>query len=374
LSGKVIGFIVNPIAGMGGSVGLKGTDGDAYFEALRRGARPVAPYRALEFLNSINIKDFSIVSAPGVMGADIVKRSAVRELLSAVIGEIGNVTSREDTVRIAKEMSKAVDLLVFVGGDGTARDVYEAVGQSVPVIGVPSGVKVYSAVFAVNPFSAAKLLERFLRGETKLVEREVVDANEDAIRRDKIEIRVYGYMLVPVYEGLLQESKTLYTSADEEGPKLAIAKYVVENMEPGVPYILGPGTTVKAICNLLNLPCTLLGVDVILNGQLLVKDAWEKSLLEVLEKYKKAKIVVTPIGKQGFIFGRGNQQISPRIIRLVGRDNILVIATRSKIEELEYLLVDTGDRDVDDYLSGYIRVLVDYNTYVVKRVVSQPID
>lgn len=365
---KKIGFIVNPIAGMGGSVGLKGTDGDAYLEALRRGAKPVSPLRALDFLNNIESRDFQIVSAPGPMGADIVAQSKLRSNLHTVIGEVGNTTTREDTIRIAKELRELVDLLVFVGGDGTARDIYDAVGTSIPVIGVPSGVKMYSSVFALNTLSAAKLLDMYLRGLTRIVEREVVDADEESIRRDVISVRLYGYLLVPVAEGLIQESKTLYTGYDEEESKLAMARYIVDNMEPNTPYILGPGTTVKAICRVLGLQCTVLGVDVILNNSLLVKDAWERDLLGILEKYERVKVVVSPIGKQGFIFGRGNQQISPRVLSRVRRDDVIIVATRSKMDELKYLLVDTGDREVDYKLSGYYKVLVDYNTYLVTRV------
>lgn len=365
---KRIGFIVNPIAGMGGSVGLKGTDGDAYIEALKRGAKPVAPLRALEFLNSIESRDFYIISATGAMGADIVVQSRVRDNLYAVIGEIKSTTTREDTIKIAREMSKLVDLVVFVGGDGTARDICEAVDMSTPVIGVPSGVKMYSSVFALSPVSAAKLLDMYLRGLTRLVEREVVDTDEESIRRDIIAIRLYGYLLVPLAEGLVQESKFIYTGYDEEEAKFAIARYVVENMEPNAPYILGPGSTVKAICRVLELPCTLLGVDVILNKKLVVRDAWEKDLLNILEKYRRIKVVVTPIGKQGFIFGRGNQQISPRVLSRINREDILVVATRSKMNELKYLFVDTGDRELDRKLSGYYKVLVDYNMYTVTRV------
>lgn len=362
--------MINPIAGMGGSVGLKGTDGGAYLEALKRGAKPVAPRRALEFLNSVEARNFELYTAPGIMGYDVAVNSRSRENIAGVVGKIKEPTTREDTVNIAREMSQIVELIVFVGGDGTAGDIYEAIGASIPVIGVPSGVKMYSAVFALNPRSAAKLLEMYLKGLTKLVEREVVDADEDSIRRDVISLRLRGYLLVPVYEGYVQESKSVYSSQDEEDNKQAIARYIVENMEPGIPYILGPGTTVKAICKALGLQCTVLGVDVILDKMLLVRDAWERDLLEVLDRFNRAKVIVTPIGKQGFIFGRGNQQISSRVLSRLSRDDIIVVATRSKAGEIKYLLVDTGDRALDEALSGYYKVLVDYNTYAVFRAIS----
>lgn len=367
---KRVGFVVNPIAGMGGSVGLKGTDGNAYFEALSRGAKPVAPQRALLFLNNVNSPSFEIVAAAGIMGEDIVLASKHRDKLVRVIGHKKEHTTREDTIKSAWEMRELVDIVVFVGGDGTARDIHEALGTDLPVIGVPSGVKMYSSVFATSPITAAKLLEYFLKGETVLVEREVLDIDEEAFRRDELVVRLYGYLRVPYHEGLVQEAKTIYTGLDEDLVKDAIAEFVVESMEPGTPYILGPGTTVKAICRKLKVECTLLGVDVILDGKLLVKDAWEKNLLEVIEKYGRVKLVVTPIGGQGFLFGRGNQQISPRVLSLISKEDIIVVATERKIKEIGTLLVDTGDTRIDARLSGYVKVLVDYNRYVVVRVLA----
>jgi len=362
--------MVNPIAGMGGVVGLKGTDGEAYFKALERGAKPVSPQRALTFLNSIDFEDFELVAAACVMGEDVVKMSRHSDKLVAVLGERKPHTSREDTINVAKAMRDLVDVLAFVGGDGTARDICVAVGTSLPVIGVPSGVKMYSSVFAVSPVAAARLLELFLRGVAELAEREVLDVDEEEFRRDRLAIKLYGYLLVPVAGGLIQQSKTLYSGLDEELAKDAIAEYIVENMEEGVPYILGPGSTVKAICKKLNLDCTLLGVDVVMNKQLILKDAWERDLLEIVKCYKRVKLVVTPIGGQGFLFGRGNQQISPRVLSLVERKDVIVVATERKVRDIGRLIVDTGCPDVDSKLSGYIKVLVDYNRFVVLKVVG----
>jgi predicted polyphosphate/ATP-dependent NAD kinase len=365
---KYVGFIVNPIAGMGGAVGLKGTDGEAYLEAIKRGAKPVAPLRALEFLNSIKSTDFYIVSAPSVMGENYIKMSIHSTKLIKVVGDITPPTSREDTVRIAREMSKLVDILVFVGGDGTARDICTAVNTRIPVIGVPSGVKMYSAVFALNPRVAAELLEHYLNDDVSFAEREVLDINEEAFRRDSLEVNLYCYLLTPVHTYLLQPSKTIYADIDEEASKEAIAEYIAESMEPNIPYILGPGSTVKSICKKINLNCTLLGVDVVLNGKLLVRDASERDLLEVIKMYGRAKVIVSPIGRQGFIFGRGNQQISPLVLQYISKDDIIVVSTARKARELTRLLVDTGDEKVNSKLRGYMKVLVDYNKFLVMKV------
>ncbi len=365
-----IGFLVNPIAGMGGRVGLKGTDGTAYKLALERGAQPESPLRALQFLNEVTAEGFQILAAPGVMGADTVLKSRHMSKLAEIVGEIGTVTTAEDTRRIARLMlEKGVDLLVFVGGDGTARDVLDAIDQAIPVIGVPSGVKMYSSVFAVNPRAAAALLEAFLRGEAAIVEREVLDIDEEAFRRDELVIRLYGYLKTVFHQEMTQGGKTLFLSMDDEENKEAIARYVVENMSRDTVYILGPGSTVKAIARALGLEYTMLGVDVVLNGRLLYKDAWEAHLLKVLQDYGRVKVVVTPIGGQGFIFGRGNQQFSPRFLSGIDKKDIIIVSTVSKIRSLDHLRVDTGDPAVDQRLRGYYRVIVDYNRDVVMKVV-----
>jgi len=367
-----MGFVINPIAGMGGSVGLKGTDGDAYQLALQRGAKPVAWRRGLEFLNNVSSGEFTIFTASGDMGYNVVAMSKHSDRVARVYAVEREKTSAEDTKRVVKEMvSDGIDILVFVGGDGTARDICEVVDESVPVLGVPSGVKMYSAVFAVSPRAAARVFEEFINGRTVLVEREVLDIDEDAFRRNELKVRLYCYMKVPIIEGYVQASKSPSAHLDEEENKLAIARYVVENMlEENTVYILGPGTTVKAINKVLGLPATTLGVDVLYNGKIIALDVWEKQLLEILNLYSRAKIVVTPIGGQGFIFGRGNQQITPNVIRRVGRSNIIVISTWSKIAGLDYLRIDTGDYELDKELEGYYKVLVDYNKFVVKKAIA----
>ncbi len=362
---------MNPIAGMGGRVGLKGTDGEAYEEALRRGARPVSPHRAIEFLNHVRSTDFEIIAAAGAMGEEEVLASNKKDLLRLVVGERKERTTAEDTKTAAREMvEKGTDIIVFVGGDGTARDILDAVDEEIPVLGVPSGVKMFSAVFAVNPRAAAKVLDEFLRGRTSLVEREVLDIDEEAYRRGVLRIRLYGYLKVPLpRDDLLQYMKTVSKGGEEEENKLAIARTIVEDMEPNTLYLLGPGTTVKAVADLLGIDKTLLGVDAVVNKKLVGKDLDEAGILRLLDRYSKAKIIVSPIGGQGFIFGRGNQQLSPRVIRRIGRNNIIVIATWNKIKDLPYLRVDTGDPDVDEMLRGYIKILVDYRRYIVKKIV-----
>jgi predicted polyphosphate/ATP-dependent NAD kinase len=352
---KKIGLIVNPIAGMGGSVGLKGTNGkEILTKALMLGAKPIAPHRAeifLSHLKSLNEKINLLVGA-GLMGEYEAKNVRFKNILP--IGQRKKKTTAEDTKLIAKiMMENNVDLIVFCGGDGTARDLMDAVGMNLPVLGVPSGVKMHSSVFAVSPESAANIVTRFIYERLPLREAEVMDVDEEAFRNGFLSAKLYGYMLVPYEPELIQGTKVASLMTDDElRNQAAIAVYVIERiLEPDTIYILGPGTTVRTITDLLNEKKTLLGVDLLCNGKIVDHDVNETKILERV-RGKKAKIVVTPIGGQVFIFGRGNQQISPKVIKEVGVENIIVIATKQKIRGLKKLRVDTGDAEIDRKLRG----------------------
>lgn len=316
-SRKRIGFIVNPYAGMGGKVGLKGTDGDALKKALELGAKPIAPKRAVKVLKEIKSYNLSIeiITYPYEMGEyEVIEAGFTPKVIGSI--ESGKTTA-SDTIRAAKEiLSIGVDLLLFVGGDGTARDILNAINQKLPVLGVPSGVKTYSSVFAINPSAAASIVVNYLQGRLSIGEGEVLDIDEDAYRNGILKVRLYGYLSIPIEIDLIQSSKS-FSPTDEKSTQIAIAKYIVEEMDDNVIYIIGPGTTTSAIGEVLGIEKTLLGVDIICNKKLLYKDVNEESILKVIEG-KRAKIIVTPIGRQGFIFGRGNQQISSEIIKKSG--------------------------------------------------------
>jgi len=365
-----VGFLVNPIAGMGGSVGLKGTDGDLLYEALRRGSKPVAPYRALRFLKRLKelTNDVLLVIPPKSMGLDYVRSFFTSYHLLDV--DVGDITSREDTLNMCKlMMEEGVDLVVFVGGDGTARDIYNVVRTSIPILGVPSGVKMYSGVFASSPEAAAEVVSLYVKGLASIELGEIADVDESYLSSDVLKVRVYGIAKVPYVRDLIIPSKDF--SSSDEIDKEEVAEYVVSNIiKPNTLYILGPGTTIKAIADKLGINKTLLGVDAVYNGELVGKDLSEYQILELLKVYSPAKIIVTPIGRQGFIFGRGNQQISARVIRTVGKSNIIIVATRSKMIGLKVLRVDTGDVDLDRELEGYVRVITGFNEEFVAKVVS----
>ncbi len=360
-SKKNLGFIVNPIAGMGGAVGLKGTDGrDILEKAIDLGAEPIAPARAESFLSELNAvkEDVQLVVGAGLMGETEAKKHGYS---CKVFGEIKEETTPEDTMEIAEIIAKRdVSLLIFCGGDGTARDVLNAIDKKVPVLGVPTGVKMQSAVFAVDPKAAARISLKFLRKKLPLWEAEVMDIDEEAFRRGRVSARLHGYLLTPYEPTLIQVAKMASPMTRSElRNQAALAIYVIETMKPDVVYIVSAGTTTRTIGDLLDEKKTLLGVDLFSNKKLIAKDLNEKQILEKI-KGKEAKVIVTPIGGQGFIFGRGNQQISPEVIRQVGLDNIIVIATENKMKSLKSLRVDTGDMELDAAFRGTINVLTDY--------------
>lgn len=371
---KRLGLIVNPVAGMGGRVGLKGTDGpEVLAQASELGARPEAPGRAIEALARLaRLGDKILVfSYPGEMGEDEARSAG---LAPVVIGSIvpGRTTGL-DTERAAREMADlGVDLLLFAGGDGTARNVCAALGTGVPVVGIPAGVKIHSAVYATGPRNAGDLAALFLEGKvSRTREAEVMDIDEVAFREGRVSARLFGYLTVPVQAGMVQALKAA-SSGGEERALDGIAAEIVDRMEDGGLYLVGPGTTTRAILQRLGLAKTLLGVDAVQSGRLVASDANERALLTLLDGGAPGRIVVTPIGGQGFVFGRGNQQLSPRVIRKVGREGIVVVATAGKMASLGGgpLLVDTGDSRLDDELAGYVRVLTGYRRELVYRVAS----
>jgi len=283
-----------------------------------------------------------------------------------VVGEAKTETSPQDTQAIAKGILEAgVDLLVYCGGDGTTRDLEKIVDKKVPVLGVPTGVKMHSALFAVSPSAAARVTIIYLWQGLPLREAEVMDIDEQAFREGHLSAELYGYMLSPFEPHLIQGNKLESPMTQNElENQAAVAVYIIEEMKPYVTYIVGPGTTTRTVADLLDQKKTLLGVDLIVNKQIVAKDVNEKQILDAISG-KKAQIIVTPIGGQGFIFGRGNQQISSRVIRQVGLENITVIATKSKLDRLKSLRVDTGNVELDcKFKRQGVTVTADYKTTV----------
>lgn len=372
---KKIGLIVNPVAGMGGRVGLKGSDGKKIYQmALALGAVSVSPKRTCEALNVLSViqDTIELITYPGEMGQD---EAVLCGLSPRVIGSIRKgKTTPGDTIRAATDLEKTgVDLLVFTGGDGTARNIFDAVSDRLTVIGIPGGVKIHSGVYAANPVKAARLIIDFVKspGKIALQTAEVMDIDEEMIRQDKVSATLYGYMKIPYERGLNQSSKAGSNPKDEMFQD-EIALDVIHNMDPHVIYLVSAGTTTKAVMDKLHVKGTLLGIDAVKNKQLISADLNESAILELMarEPGTTFKIITTVIGRQGYIFGRGNQQLSPAVIRRVGKENIILIATVNKILSLngDDFLVDTGDPELDKELEGYIQVTTGFGKRHVYNV------
>lgn len=343
---RTIGFVVNPIAGMGGRVGLKGTDGKVT-EAKERGATPRAPARGEAVLETLSNQDtpLEVLTWGGAMGAD---EAATTDLEVTVLGHPdGEETNAEDTIdAVSAFLEAGVDLVLFVGGDGTAVDVHETIERSegtCPMLGAPAGVKVYSSVFAVSPQAAGRIAANFDR----TAEREVNDIDEDAYREGEVRATLKGLATVPVAENL-QSSKQI-VGGDVEG----LAAGIAEEADPDTTFVLGPGGTLKTIKSAFGFDGSPLGVDVYRDGEVRLTDGSEAEILEVLGEQNE--IIVSPIGGQGFIFGRGNDQLSPEIIR---QSEVTVVASAEKMDATDVLRVDTGDPALDEELRGWIRVRI----------------
>jgi len=370
---KQIGLVVNPIAGLGGRVGLKGSDG-AHIQqrAFELGAIPHATDRAVEALKYLlSMKnDLDILTYPGSMGEIAAKQAGFSPF---VMGQsIYEHTTAEDTKRAVNElMNKDLSLLMFAGGDGTARDIYSAGGSEIPTVGVPAGVKIHSAVYAIHPRAAGELALAYLHGETVLNNTEVMDIDEEEFRQGRVSAKLYGFLKVPYLQRFVQGAKSASPkslSSTLEG----IAKDLFERMCPDTMYIIGPGSSTQLITEHMGMKKNLLGVDAYLNGRMIASDTNESTLIELLTNYPAAEIIVTPIGGQGCIFGRGNQQISPAVIRAVGKTRIYIISTPEKLQAFKGrpLWVDTGDYALDKALCGYYPIITGYKEYVMYKVTS----
>jgi len=370
-----VGFLVNPIAGMGGRVGLKGTDG-VLDEAIRRGARPVAPERAKEMLKHLKeICEDKIywLTCSGEMGEDELRETGFKDI--EIVYRPTYPTTADDTKEACRRMlEKQVDILVFCGGDGTARDVVEVVDKKIPLLGIPSGVKMHSGVFGINPKASAKTLCEFLNRDLEVGEVEILDLDEDLYRKGIWKIRLYGTALGLIEPTYIQSGKATFESVSDEEMKEEIAEFIKEIMEEEDQlFILGPGSTLFKIGKRIGIDKTLLGIDAVHKMRQVGKDLDEKGLLRLLDEYGKAKLIVSPIGAQGFILGRGNLQLSPDVIRKIGIDNIIVVATPSKLSSTPFLRVDTGDEKLDKefYRKGYMVVVTGYR--IMKAVKIQPL-
>lgn len=364
-----IGFLINPIAGMGGRVALKGTDGTAtQEEAVRRGASRSAPGRAAIAVRALAAKglDLRFLTCAGDMGGDVLRDEGLE---FEIVHTPATTSTALDTRSAAKSfVDRDSDLLLFCGGDGTAKDVVEAVGTDVPLVGIPAGVKMHSSVFALRPEEAADLVESYARsGQSR--DAEVLDVDEESFRAGRARPRLFALARVPDDTMHLQAAKSADDSMTASAEAGELGAYVAETMEPGTLYIIGPGSTTEAIADAIGQEKTSLGVDAYIDRKLLARDLTEHDILDLFRKHEHRRMVVTPIGSQGFIFGRGNQQLSAQVINAVGIERITVIATPTKLRGTPALHVDTGDDGLDDRLRAPLKVLTGHGRKKLLRVV-----
>ncbi|MFP2768154.1 ATP-NAD kinase family protein [Oceanisphaera sp. KMM 10153] len=367
-----IGLIINPLAGLGGSVALKGSDGMAE-QALALGAEPRSLKRTQLALAELTaLKDgLTFYTVAGDMGETVCRQQA---LPFEVCYQPASPTTAEDTRNaVAALVEQGIDLLLFAGGDGTARDVCAAAPDNLCVLGIPAGVKIHSGVYGVTPAGTGRLLAMLVRGEpVSLLAADVMDIDEAAFREGRVHARRYGEMLIPGDLSYVQAVKVSGVESDEL-VLTDIADDILERMEEDDDcyFIMGSGGTVAAVMERLGLENTLLGVDLVYQKRLVASDLDARGLYQQIRD-RKCKLVITLIGGQGHIFGRGNQQLSPEVIKAVGRDNIWLLATKTKLNSLQGrpLRVDTNDFELDRALGGLIRVITGYHDEVLVRVAN----
>lgn len=370
-----IGFVINPIAGIGGRVGLKGSDGVVEL-AIARGATPSAGLRAGEMLHALRARlvdhrappDFLWITCAGEMGEDALRAAGfdAMELIDHS-STAPNTCDASDTHNAVEAFLEAgVALVVFCGGDGTARDVCTVTGRDTPILGVPAGVKMYSGVFGVSPARTAEILIGYLEGRFGLADADVLDVDEEAFRAGRLDVELYDSARTPHEPHLVQSAKQVIEDRDEESVKAQIAEHVAEELEsrPETLFLLGPGSTVASIAHRNGLAKSLLGVDAVLAGKLVGSDLRESELQQLIDVHPDVRLVLSPIGAQGFVLGRGNQQLSPAVLWRIGRDAIRVVATPAKLDRTPVLRFDTGDAALDAELAstGFFPVITGYHT------------
>lgn len=381
-----VGLVVNPVAGVGGRVGLKGSDGaEVQARAFALGAVPQAAERATVALAELRARrpEVSVLTVAGAMGE---AAACAAGIVPEVVLAAADPTSAADTIAAARALAPQVDLLLFAGGDGTARDVLEAVGGAVgdaageavgeavgdalPVLGIPTGVKMHSAVFAVNPRAAGEVAASYSR----LRDAEVVDRVDGSPR-------LFGYLRVPDVPARVQQRK-MGSSGVTPDAVSGIAAELRSLVAPGELLILGPGTTTRAVAAVWGADVPVLGVNVLQDTKLLAADVTADQLLKLVAE-TPAHIALTPIGGQGFLLGRGNQQLSPEVLRAVGLERLHVVATEAKVVALggRPLLVDTGDDALDRAFPRYVRIGTGWRrtilyplNYSLSHSLDRPID
>ena len=345
-----VGLFINPIAGCGQFLNLKGSDS----LTLSMCPRSISFEKAVEFLTEVRDTEAFYYTASGYMGEDALKTAGV--VRYKVIYNFTGDSTRLDTAGFLQSLEHTdAELLVFFGGDGTARDIVDS-GYSKPVLGVPLGTKMFSSVFAISVVRAAQVFIDLAKGKSGDYTRaDVIDMDEASYALGSMDLSTYGSILIPRSEYIMSESKAEYPATSAE----SIAQYIIDRMEPGVNYVVGPGSTCKKINSLLNLESSLLGFDLIRDKALMKQDLSESEIFALTDE--RTVVILSPIGGQGFLIGRGNKQLTGRIVSRVGFDNIIVVSSEEKLRSLRGLYLDLNNLTVEK--PKFVRVLFSYGRF-----------
>lgn len=350
---KTVAFFVNPLAGYGGIRNNKGSD-NLFLQNIKDST---SIKRAIEFLSGIKCREIKFIVPYGCMGSDEMDIAGFEYNISYYPEK---PTTSKDTVNFLLTVPEA-DLICFVGGDGTARDVLKA-GLQIPVMGVPAGVKMYSSVFSINIKYAIGVFDNFCVSNPEYMDAEVADIDEEQYREGKLDISHFGTLKIPDFDGMMLSSKAEYPASSAYD----IAEYIIDNMKDDFNYIIGPGSTCKAILNSLGYKTNMLGFDILRGKDLIEEDAGEDCIYNNLVP-GHSKIIISIIGGQGFLLGRGNQQISSRVIKKAGFENIMVISSPEKLSGIHGLALDINGNDIS--IPEFIRVLTGYGQFKIVRTI-----
>ena len=374
-----LGLLVNPDAGLGGRLGLKGSDGQAEIARSkgaqdRSGPRMRAMLDHLITISKDNLDGIQWYVSKGRMGTDWIS-PAISSL--EVIHSSSSSTDADDTSQLVGSMiGSDIDLLVYAGGDGTTRDVVAALSEygrpELPIIGVPTGVKMHSGCFASSPKAAAEVLSAWLEGDLLLSSTEVLDLDEDLYRQGKWVVKLYAEAITPASPRWMQGSKMRVEASGEEEIIQGLADHVRETLiDDRMMIVWGSGGTLRTIGGILGFELNTLGIDITVGGNIIGSDLNENEILSALKEHQGDVILLlSPMGGQGFLIGRGNLQLSPDVLRIIGVNRVLGIVTPAKMLTLRSLRIETGDSEMDQRFSEkkYLKVLQGYRTTRVLKV------
>ncbi len=369
-----LGLLVNPDAGLGGRLGLKGSDGQAKLARSmgaedRSGPRMKAMLEHFSSIHRASFDEISWVTSEGRMGTDWLPESEIGSI-NTVHSSSGGTSAADTQDAVNALLDSEIDLLVYAGGDGTTRDVVAALetaeSSETPVIGVPTGVKMHSGCFAASPKAAAEALSSWLIGDLLLASTEVLDLDEDLYRQGKWVVRLYAEAMTPSSPRWMQGSKQRVEVSGEEDTTEGLADHIREILVTDDRMIIwGSGGTLRKIGEMNGFEPTTLGIDATTGKEQVGTDLSESDLLELLSEHDgSTTLLLSPMGGQGFLIGRGNLQLSPQVLRLIGIDNILGVVTPAKLLSVRKLRIETGDSELDAEFAAmrYMKVLQGYRT------------